>query len=157
MKFDTGRAPRFRDGTDMFRFAFQSCVRPVTTIFLLGGCLIGGAAIAQGVQLAMLDRIEPGLWELKMRDGGRSERLCLDDGRRLIQLRHPQAACRQFVVEDAASAVTVSYTCTGQGTGRTRLRFESPRLVQLESSGIVNKLPFDVVAEARRVGSCTTI
>ena len=104
----------------------------------------------------MLDRLEPGMWELKMRDGGRSERLCLDDGRRLIQLRHPQVPCRQFVVEDAASAVTVSYTCTGQGSGRTRLRFESPRLVQIESSGIANKLPFDVIAEARRVGSCTS-
>ncbi len=124
---------------------------------ILGACLSGGASIAQGVQLAMLDRIEPGLWELKVRDGGRRERLCLDDGRRLIQLRHPQAACRQFVVEDAASAVTVSYTCTGQGTGRTRLRFESPQLIQLESSGIANKLPFDVVAEVRRVGSCTAI
>ena len=59
---------------------------------LSGACLIGGAALALVVQLAMLDRIEPGLWELKMRDGGRSERLCLNDGRRLIQLRHPQVA-----------------------------------------------------------------
>jgi len=141
----------------MLRFAFRSGVRAVSLAMLLGACLIGGASIAQGVQLAMLDRIEPGLWELKMRDGGRSERLCLDDGRRLVQLRHPQAACRQFVVEDAASAVTVSYTCAGQGTGRTRLRFESPQLIQLESSGIANKLPFDVVAEVRRVGSCTAI
>lgn len=150
MESDTARAMRIHDGTAMIRFA----IRPVLPILVTLGSLVGGAAIAQGVQLAMLDRIEPGLWELKMRDGGRSERLCLDDGRRLIQLRHPQVACRQFVVEDATSAVTVSYSCTGQGTGRTRLRFESPRLIQLESSGIANKLPFDVVAEARRVGSC---
>lgn len=122
---------------------------------MLVACFVGGAAIAQGVQLAMLDRIEPGMWELKMRDGGRSERLCLEDGRRLVQLRHPQTPCRQFVAEDTASSVTVSYTCAGQGNGRTRLRFELPRLIQLESSGIANKLPFDVVAEARRVGSCS--
>ena len=125
---------------------------------VLGGlaCFAGGAALAQGaVQLAMLDRLEPGMWELRMREGGGVERLCLDDGRRLIQLRHPNLPCRQFVVEDDAVSVTVHYTCTGQGSGRTHLRFESPRLIQVESQGIAAKLPFDFVAEARRVGSCT--
>jgi hypothetical protein len=117
-------------------------------------CLAGGAALGQAVQLAMLDRLDPGLWELRARDGGRVERICLDDGRRLIQLRHPGLPCRQFVVEDEASAVTVHYTCTGHGSGRTRLRFESERLVQIESSGVADKLPFEVFAEARRVGSC---
>lgn len=117
-------------------------------------CLIGGAVFAQGVQLAMLDRLTPGLWEIRMRDGGQSERLCLDDGRRLIQLRHPNLACRQFVVEDGPGAVTVHYTCPGQGTGRTHLRFETPRLVQIESAGVAARLPFDIVAEARRVGDC---
>ncbi|MCA1661055.1 MAG: type II toxin-antitoxin system RelE/ParE family toxin [Novosphingobium sp.] len=121
------------------------------------GCVAGGAALAQGVQLAMLDRIEPGMWELRARDGGRPERVCLDDGRRLIQLRHPNLTCRQFVVEDGADAVTVHYTCNGQGSGRTHLRLESSRLVQIESQGIaVTRLPFDFTAEARRVGSCTT-
>jgi hypothetical protein len=117
-------------------------------------CLAGGAALGQGVQLAMLDRLDPGLWELRVRDGARVERICLDDGRRLIQLRHAGLPCRQFVVEDEASAVTVHYTCTGQGSARTRLRFESERLVQIESSGIADKLPFEIAAEARRVGSC---
>jgi hypothetical protein len=117
-------------------------------------CLIGGAAIGQGVQLAMLDRLSPGLWEIRMRDGGQSERLCLEDGRRLIQLRHPNLACRQFVVEDGPGSVTVHYTCPGQGTGRTHLRFETPRLVQIESAGVASRLPFDIVAEARRVGDC---
>ena len=120
-------------------------------------CLIGGAVFAQGVQLAMLDRLTPGLWEIRMRDAGQTERLCLDDGRRLIQLRHPNLACRQFVVEDGPSTVTVHYTCPGQGTGRTHLRFETPRLVQIESAGVASRLPFDIVAEARRVGDCGKI
>jgi hypothetical protein len=119
-------------------------------------CLAGGAAMAQAVQLAMLDRIEPGMWELRARDGRRSERVCLDDGRRLIQLRHPNLPCRQFVVEDEANEVTVHYTCNGQGSGRTHLRFESPRLVQIETQGVASKLPFDFTAEARRIGSCGT-
>ena len=118
------------------------------------GCLIGGVAVAQGVQLAMLDRLTPGLWEIRNREGGQAERLCLDDGRRLIQLRHPNLTCRQFVVEDAPAAVTVHYTCPGQGTGRTRLRFETPRLVQIESTGVASKLPFDIAAEARRIDDC---
>ena len=117
-------------------------------------CLIGGAVLAQGVQLAMLDRLTPGLWEIRMRESGQSERICLDDGRRLIQLRHPNLACRQFVVEDKPAAVTVHYTCPGQGSGRTHLRFESPRLVQIESQGFASRLPFDIVAEARRTGDC---
>lgn len=119
-------------------------------------CLAGGAVAAQAVQLAMLDRLEPGMWEVRARDGGRTERICLDDGRRLIQLRHPNLTCRQLVAEDGASAVTVHYTCSGQGSGRTHVRFESPRLVQIDSAGIAGQLPFAFTAEARRVGSCAS-
>jgi len=118
-------------------------------------CLAGGAALAQGVKLAMLDRLEPGMWEVRARDGGRVERVCLGDGRGLIQLRHPNLACRQFVVEDQASSVTVHYVCSGQGSGRTHLRLESSKLVQVESAGVVGRLPFDFAAEARRVGGCS--
>ena len=119
-------------------------------------CVAGGAVAAQGVQLAMLDRLSPGLWEMRMRAGGQTERVCIDNGRRLIQLRHPNLACRQFVVEDDPISVTVHYTCPGQGSGRTHLRFETPRLVQIESSGFAARLPFDFAAEARRVGDCSS-
>lgn len=114
-----------------------------------------GLALAQAPQLAMLARLEPGLWEVRARDGSVVERVCLDDGRRLIQLRHPRATCRQVVVGDEASSVTVHYTCGGRGSGRTHVRMESPRLVQLDSAGIAGQLPFDLSAEARRVRSCT--
>jgi hypothetical protein len=117
--------------------------------------LAAGVAFAQGAQLALLDRLDPGLWELRSRDGGAVERICVDDGRRLIQLRHAGLSCRQFVTEQAPDAVTVHYTCAGQGSARTHLRLESPRLVQIESSGVAGRLPFEVSAEARRVGSCS--
>ena len=61
--------------------------------------------------LAMLNELEAGRWELRVRDDGSTERLCLPDTRRLIQLRHPAAACDRLIVTDAASEVTVQYTC----------------------------------------------
>jgi len=129
-----------------------------TTCLVAGAGLGGGAALAQGsVRLARFDRVDPGLWEIRVRDTGSVQRVCLDDARRLIQLRHPDLPCRQFVVEDEARTATVQYVCNGQGTGRTQVRFESPRLLQISSQGIASKTPFDFSAEARRVGTCATL
>lgn len=117
------------------------------------------AAPALGVKppLGMLDQLEKGRWELRVREeGGSIQRLCLNDARRLIQLRHPTANCERLVVVDEASQVTVQYTCRGQGYGRTTIRRESGRLVQIDSQGIADGLPFAFAAEARRVGECTS-
>jgi hypothetical protein len=111
-------------------------------------------AIGQRQPLAMLDQLERGQWELRPRDGVETEQLCMRDGRRLIQLRHNAANCDRLIVSDAASEVTVQYTCRGHGYGRTRIRRETGRLVQIESQGIVDGLPFAFSAEARRVGEC---
>ena len=111
-------------------------------------------ASAQGPSLAMLDQLDPGNWELRFRPGNKLERLCLHDGRDLIQLRHHQKGCSQFVVEDTADRVTVQYTCRGGGYGRTYIRRETNTLAQIQSQGIVDGLPFDITAEARLVGRC---
>lgn len=112
-------------------------------------------AAGQKVPLAMLDLLERGRWELRMRDGaGTIQSICLSDGRRLIQLRHPLNTCERFVVDDEASDVTVQYTCRGRGYGRTHIRRETARLVQIETQGIADGLPFNFVAEGRRVGDC---
>lgn len=111
----------------------------------------------QGNQLAMLDQLEGGRWELRLRDSsGSIERLCLRDRWRLIQLRHPVNNCERLVVSDAAREVTVQYTCRGRGYGRTHIRRETGRLVQIETQGIADGLPFSFSAEGRRVGDCTT-
>ncbi len=117
----------------------------------------GPTLAAQRPSLAMLDLLQPGQWEVRDRDlaGGRS-RICIESGRRLIQIRHMRETCRSFTVQDTADAVTVHYTCPGNGYGQTSVRFESAQLVQLETQGIAQGLPFNFRAEVRRVGACTS-
>jgi hypothetical protein len=121
--------------------------------------LAAGAApvVAQRPALAMLNQLEAGSWELRLRDGdGSVQRICLPDAQRLIQLRHPGISCERLIVEDGASSVTVQYTCRGHGYGRTEVRRETNRLVQIQTQGIVDGLPFSFAAEARKVGKCST-
>jgi hypothetical protein len=123
---------------------------------LLGGLFMTVLvpAQAQAPQLAMLDRLDPGSWEIRFRPDNDRQKLCLRDGRALIQLRHPTQGCSRFVVEDTASRVTVHYTCRGHGYGRTNIWRENGSLAQIESQGIVDGHPFQFSAEARRVGGC---
>jgi len=132
--------------------------RPVTIAKAAGLALAGLAvlapAAAQGPELAMLQSLEKGLWELRLRDKGGTSRICVKRGTELIQIQHKQANCSRFVVEDLPGRVTVQYTCPGHGYGRTTIRREDARLVQVQSQGIQDNLPFDFAGEARRVGSC---
>ena len=122
-------------------------------IAVLGGIAIPAAG--QRVALGMLDQLDSGRWELRLRDPGTPlQRLCLRDGRRLIQLRHAQHQCERFVVSDQPGDVTIQYTCPGRGYGRTHIHRESDRVVQIESQGIAEGLPFNFVAEGRWVGEC---
>ncbi len=121
-------------------------------------CTAGFAVPAAGQRpgLAMLDRLETGRWELRPRGSrGLTEQICLRDGRRLIQLRHPGSTCDRLIVADSTAEVTVQYTCPGRGYGRTHIRYETGRLAQVDTQGIADGLPFDFVAEARRIGDCT--
>lgn len=109
---------------------------------------------AQNASLAMLDGLAKGEWTLRFRDGAAPRRICLKSGQELIQLRHRDPGCSRFVVDDATQQVTVHYTCPGNGYGRTSIRRETGGLVQIESQGIADGLPFQFTAEARRTGSC---
>lgn len=127
--------------------------RAVLTVLALAAFAV--PALGQLPALAMLDGIEPGMWELRERgEGGSVQNLCLDNGRRLIQLRHAGMACSSVVIQDEPTEVTVQYTCRGRGYGRTHIRRESRGLLQVDSQGIVNGLPFSFVAEGRKLGPC---
>lgn len=130
--------------------------RPIRFAALgLAGLLLAVPALGQN-SLGMLDKLQ-GQWELRVREpGGETQRLCLQNGRRLIQLRHPNTACDRLVVNDASSDVTVQYTCPGRGYGRTHIRMETEKLVQIDTQGIAGGLPFSYTMEGRRVGDCAS-
>lgn len=102
----------------------------------------------------MLGRLTKGEWTMKHRDGSPDRKICVRSGQELIQLRHPETDCNQYVLEDAAARVTVQYTCPKNSFGWTNIRRETGGLVQIESQGIAGGMPFQFAAEARHTGPC---
>lgn len=118
--------------------------------------LVGATTVpAQAPSLAMLDRLEKGSWQLRER--GQTavlQTICVGDARRMIQIYHPRATCSRYIIEDTPGSVTVHYTCPGAGHGRTSIRSETNRLVQIDTQGIADGKPFSQAIEARRAGAC---
>ena len=134
---------------------------PVFRIMPLAGAVcaaflaLAAPAMGAGPSLAMLDRLDAGNWEIRVREAGaQPQRMCLTSGYRLIQLRHPGPSCERVVVAAGANAVTVQYTCLGRGYGRTEIRRETNRLVQIDTQGIADGKPFSQAIEARRTAGC---
>lgn len=115
-------------------------------------------AVSRALPPLPLRGLEPGEWELRARpeaeEKGYLRRICLADLRQFIQLRHARNSCKSLTVDEAAKRLIVSYDCAGAGGGRTDLRIETPRLVQIQSQGIADGAPFSFSLEGRRVGAC---
>jgi len=131
-------------------------VRKLATVGAIGAAaaLAAVPGAAQAPELAMLASLAKGAWNLRVRDDGSQQRICVRDGQEFIQLRHKQPGCSRFVVRDDASEVVVQYTCRGNGYGRTSIRRESNGLVQIQSQGIIDGAPFSISGEARHAGGC---
>ncbi len=110
------------------------------------------SAVVQDSSLTMLPTLSPGEWTVEFRDKRANQKICVRTGEELIQLGHSQKGCSRFVIEDSANRTTVQYTCRGDGYGRTDIRRENAKLVQLETQGIAQGIPFQFAAEARRTG-----
>lgn len=127
----------------------------VSRVLAVVALSISGMSAAAAADSTVLDRLSPGAWEIRERNpGGSRLQLCIANGHGLVQLRHPGPSCPSVVSDSTAEAVTVTYSCPGNGYGRTRVRVESPQLAQIESQGVVNRTPFVMQGEARRVGPC---
>lgn len=123
----------------------------------LGATLMtaGLAGAAQAPLPVALRQLEPGDWELRAREDGTIRHLCVADLQQLLQIQHPRSSCKRYLIRDTPETVVVTYDCAGAGNGRTDLRVETPRLVQIRSQGIVGGLPFVVAFEGRRIGACS--
>jgi hypothetical protein len=112
-------------------------------------------AVNANGDLALLDSLERGTWQLRPTGGGAPiTKICLGPPENLTQIQHSGLACEQYVVRSSANSVTVSYTCKGQGQGLTTIRKESARIIHIQSQGIRNNAPFSFSAEGRKTGPC---
>jgi hypothetical protein len=126
----------------------------VTRFGIAGLALLAAVpALGQAGQ-AMLSRLEAGQWELRGPNNARIAAICLGNPIQLTQPYHRGVNCTREVVAADAHGMTVSYSCPGIGRGRTQIRFETPRLIQIESQGLDRGAPFSVRAVARRIGPC---
>lgn len=115
-----------------------------------------GAQAAGNTAPQALRGLEAGEWELHGRgESADIRKLCISDLRQLLQVQHGRTLCRSFTVSDSATAITVTYDCAAAGNGRTDLRVETNRLVQIRSQGVADGAPFAFAAEARRIGACS--
>ncbi len=115
----------------------------------------GGSAVAHrsGSQ-SVLAQIERGQWLLKERLGT-ERKICFANPNSFVQIAHGPAPCEQFVVSQDTRQATIVYTCTGHGKGRTTVTVETPRLVRIETQGVLDGAPFELEYEGRRApGGC---
>jgi hypothetical protein len=135
----------------------MAILSPLFRLSLIATGVAAATAVpAQAPSLAMLDRLEKGSWQLRERGKDAVlQTMCIGDARRMIQIEHPQSNCSRYVIEDTPASVTVHYTCPGAGHGRTTIRSETNRLVQIDTQGIAGGRPFSQAIEARRTGACS--
>lgn len=120
----------------------------------LSTALLFAAWPAATQQPGPLAQVERGQWELRGSSGAAIGAVCLGEPLLLAQPMHTPQPCASEIVSFDGHVVTVNYVCPGMGRGRTLLRVETPRLVQIDSQGLSNGTPFALRAQARRTGPC---
>lgn len=115
-----------------------------------------GPAVHAAVPSAHLAKgLEAGEWELRGRgEDSAVRKLCVAHLNQLLQSRHAGNSCKSFTVSDTPRRLVVTYQCGAAGNGRTELRIETPRLVQIQSQGMDDGAPFSFASEGRWLGAC---
>ncbi len=119
--------------------------------------LAAPASSQRGGAVNALGKLQPGLWQLRVLGTATPARpapVCIGDPTVLAQIQHRNTPCSRLVVAQNDEGATVHYTCPAGGYGQTSLRVETPRLVQIDTQGIADNVPFAYRAEARLVGQC---
>jgi hypothetical protein len=120
----------------------------------LSGVLLLTSWPAATQQPGPLAQVERGLWQLRGAGGEVAGSVCLGDPLLLARPEHGPQPCTSEILGSDLHSVTIGYVCPGMGRGRTLLRVETPRLVQIDSQGLHNGVPFGLRAQARRIGTC---
>jgi hypothetical protein len=102
-----------------------------------------------------LATISGGLWEISGAPGASAPiRQCIADLSLLAQFEHRGRNCSRDIVSDQSGSTVIHYSCGGAGFGRSQIDVITPRSLRVSTQGISDKLPFNYVLQARRLGDC---
>ena len=125
------------------------------TLVLAGAAVAGAIALGAATRPAALNPASGGLWEVTGLPGARGAFAeCVADPMVLAQFEHRGKTCTRIVISDQGNAAVIEYSCPGGGFGRSKVTVITPRSLRIETQGISDKLPFNYVLQARRVGNC---
>jgi hypothetical protein len=125
----------------------------------LGALAITGIAaallMAAAQQPSPLTQVKPGEWELSGVPGAKTPvHQCIADLPALARFEHRGKNCSSRTISENASSLVIEYSCGGAGFGRTQMDLLTPRSLRISTQGISDKLPFNYVLQARRLGDC---
>ena len=106
---------------------------------------------------------EPGLWRVEPLDadsrarmpGGQSICIAAPDALAHAGMAPANGSCIHTIVNDAPDRATITYSCKGQGSGRTTILRDARNRFTVDAQGIAGREPFAMRGEYRRVGECT--
>lgn len=111
--------------------------------------------VGAGQRPRALAPTQSGMWEISGIPGTSGPvRQCVADTAVLARIEHRGRNCTQLMIEDNPTTAVIHYTCPRGGFGRSEMTLITPRSLRIHTQGISNNLPFNFVAQARRVGSC---
>ncbi|WP_157073762.1 DUF3617 domain-containing protein [Sphingomonas soli] len=131
-------------------------VRRMMRPAIAGGLLLfggGGASAQRSDQMVVVRAIQPGQWVLKELEGS-ARKLCLTEPAKLLQIQHGAAQCQHVLMDNGPRSATIRYTCAGRGNGRTTITLETPRLITIDTQGVLDGAPFSDQYEGRWAGNC---
>jgi hypothetical protein len=130
----------------MVRYAFAA---------LAGVTALAAVAVVAAPRPAAIAQAVPGMWVIEGLPGADSPaRECMADLAALAQIEHRGRTCSQKVVSDSPGLTVVEYSCGSGEFGRSEMKLITPRSLRVQTQGISEKLPFNYVLQARRVGDC---
>ena len=115
----------------------------------------GALSLAATPPPKALATISGGLWEISGAPGASAPiRQCIADLSLLAQFEHRGRNCSRDIVSDGPGSMVIHYSCGGAGFGRSQIDVITPRSLRVSTQGISDKLPFNYVLQARRLGDC---
>jgi hypothetical protein len=114
------------------------------------------ASASFAAQPSALADVAAGIWEISGAPGAQAPvRQCVANILALAQFEHRGRTCSHTILSDAGSSTKINYSCGPADFGQSEVDVLTPRSLRISTQGISDKLPFNYVLQARRVGDCT--